>query len=176
MAEPPIALCEVQGYVYAAYLGRAHLARDRGDTATAAQYTERAEVLRRAFNERFWLEDLGRFATGLNADKRPIDALASNIGHCLWTGIVDDSKAASVAELLCSDEMFSGWGVRTLASSMGAYNPVSYHNGSVWPHDNAICAAGLMRYGFEAEARMIIRGLFDAAAAFGGRLPSFLRF
>jgi glycogen debranching enzyme len=93
------------------------------------------------------------------------------MGHCLWSGIVDEDKAGAVAERLLSDEMFTGWGVRTLASGMGAYNPASYHNGSVWPHDNAIVAAGLMRYGFVEEANRVVLGLFEAASHFGGRLP-----
>ena len=174
IAEPPIALCEVQGYVYAAYLGRARIAWSRGDLATASRCEERAATLRRQFNEQFWLENRGYFAIGLDGEKRPIDSLTSNVGHCLWTGIVDESKAASLVKLLSSEEMFSGWGVRTLSSAMGAFNPVSYHNGSVWPHDSAICAAGLMRYGFEAEAQMVARAIFDAAEAFDGRLPELL--
>jgi glycogen debranching enzyme len=108
---------------------------------------------------------------GLDGDKAPIDALASNMGHCLWTGIVDEDKAPSVAAHLLSRDMFSGWGVRTMAASMAAYNPVSYHCGSVWPHDNALIAAGLMRYGFVEEATRVIEGLLDAAATSGGRLP-----
>lgn len=173
-AEPPIALCEVQGYVYAAYVARAELAAADGDTATAAHYADAAGTLRRAFNERFWLEDKGWFAVGLDRDKCPIDALASNMGHCLWSGIVDDDKAPLVAERLMSPQMFSGWGIRTLATSMGAYNPMSYHNGSVWPHDSALIAAGLMRYGFVAEAQKVAMGLLDAAAHFDGRLPELI--
>ncbi len=99
----------------------------------------------------------GYFAVALDGDKRPVDACASNMGHCLWTGIVDEDKAPRVAEQLLSPEMFSGWGIRTLGTAMGAYNPVSYHNGSVWPHDNAIIAAGLMRYGFVDEAQRVAR-------------------
>ena len=125
----------------------------------------------RPFNEQFWLPDRGYFALALDGDKRPVDALASNMGHCLWTGIVDEDKADAVAERLLSPEMFTGWGVRTLATDMGAYNPLSYHNGSVWPHDNALIAAGLMRYGFVEEAQRVADGLLDAADAFGGRLP-----
>ena len=100
-----------------------------------------------------------------------VDACASNMGHCLWVGLVDDDKAPLVAERLMSPEMFSGWGVRTLASDMGAYNPASYHNGSVWPHDNAVIAAGLMRYGFVEEAQRIATALLDAADYSDGRLP-----
>jgi glycogen debranching enzyme len=171
IAEPPIALAEVQGYVYAAYRARAELADHAGDHSGARLWRKKAKQLRRAFNEKFWLPERGWFAVGLDRDKRPIDSLTSNIGHCLWTGIVDADKAAVVARQLMSDDMFSGWGIRTLAQSMGAYNPMSYHNGSVWPHDNAICAAGLMRYGYVDHAQRVAESILDAAEHFGGRLP-----
>jgi glycogen debranching enzyme len=171
MAEAPIALAEVQGYAYAAYLARAAIARADADDATARRWEELAAELKRRFNDAFWLPDRGWFAIALDRDKRPVDALTSNIGHCLWTGIVDDDKAASVCAHLTSPEMFSGWGVRTLATSMAAYNPLSYHNGSVWPHDTAICAAGLARYGFREEAALLARGILEASAFFDHRLP-----
>ena len=171
LAEPPIALCEVQGYVYAAYLARAEIARHAGTSRRPATYEARAARLKAAFNEQFWLEERGYFAMGLDGEKRPIDSLTSNIGHCLWSGIVDENKAEATVEHLCGPEMFTGWGIRTLATSMARYNPVSYHNGSVWPHDSAICAAGLARYGFLEQADAVTVGLFDAAEAFGGRLP-----
>jgi len=171
IAEPPISLCEVQGYVYAAYIARSFFAQEAGDDQLAAVWADRARALKTAFNEQFWLPDRGWYAVGLDRDKRPIDALTSNIGHCLWTGIVDEDKAEAVAEHLLSPAMFSGWGVRTLATTMGAYNPISYHNGSVWPHDNAIVAAGLMRYGFVEHAQRVAEGIFDAARHLGGRLP-----
>jgi glycogen debranching enzyme len=171
IAEAPIALAEVQGYVYAACKARAHFAADHGDTDVARHWTARARKLRRDFNRAFWLPDRGYFALGLDADKRPIDALGSNMGHCLWTGIVDRDKAASVADHLVSRQMFSGFGIRTLATGAGAFNPMSYHNGSVWPHDNAICAAGLMRYGFIPQAQQVVTGILEAAHKFGGRLP-----
>jgi glycogen debranching enzyme len=171
LARTPIALCEVQGYVYGAYLARAHFADELGDEATRERYRAKAAALKAAFNRDFWLEDKGWFAMGLDANKTPIDALGSNIGHCLWTGIVDEDKARAVADRLLSPEMFSGWGIRTLSSAMTGYNPVSYHVGSVWPHDNAIIAAGLTRYGFVEEAQRVIMGLLDAANHFGGRLP-----
>jgi glycogen debranching enzyme len=171
IAEAPIALAEVQGYCYAAYLARAHLAEEAGDPTTAARWADKAAALKRAFNEAFWLSDRGWFAVGLDRNKRPIDALTSNIGHCLWSGIVDDDKAAAVADHLLSDDMFSGWGIRTLAKSMTAYNPMSYHNGSVWPHDNAICVSGLVRYGFVEEGKRVAEALVAAAAHFDHRLP-----
>ncbi|MEV6561766.1 glycogen debranching N-terminal domain-containing protein [Nocardia sp. NPDC051756] len=171
LPEAPIALAEVQGYTYAAYLARATLAAGTGDHSAADLWRAKAAHLKTAFNEAFWLPDRGWYAIGLDRDKRPIDALTSNIGHCLWTGIVDDDKAQRVADHLLSPEMFSGWGIRTLATSMGAYNPVSYHNGSVWPHDNAICAAGLMRYGFTEHANQVVSAMLDASTRFGYRLP-----
>lgn len=171
LAEAPIALCEVQGYVYAAFIARSQIARGRGDLALALDLEARAAHLKASFNERFWLEEEGYFALGLDGHKRPIDSLTSNMGHCLWTGIVDEDKAMRVVEHLSGPEMFTGWGIRTLARSMGRYNPVSYHNGSVWPHDSAICAAGLTRYGFLEQAQVLTVGLLEAAQAFDGRLP-----
>jgi glycogen debranching enzyme len=171
LAQAPIALAEVQGYVYAAYLARANIARKLGDAAARREYLRRAAELKRKFNEEFWLPGKGWYAVGLDRDKRPIDALASNMGHCLLTGIADVDKAERAAGWLMSPQMFTGWGVRTLASNMAAYNPMSYHNGSVWPHDNALVAAGLMRYGFTGQAQRIAMGLLDAAGAFDGRLP-----
>jgi len=171
LARTPIALCEVQGYVYAAYVARRELATALGDAATAQRYDAKAVALRRAFNEAFFLPERGYYAVGLDGDKNPIDSLASNMGHLLWTGIVDDEHAGTVARHLVSPELFSGWGVRTLARPMGRYDPMSYHNGSVWPHDSAIAAAGLMRYGYVAEAQRIALGVIDAAGAIDGRLP-----
>jgi len=167
----PIALAEVQGYVYAAYLARSHFAEEAGDAATFQRYQAKAADLRHRFNEAFWLPDKGWYALALDADKRPVDGLGTNMGHCLWSGIVDEDKAGLVAERLLSPEMFSGWGIRTLATSMATYDPMSYHCGSVWPHDNAIVVSGLIRYGFVEEAHRVIRGMLDAAAQTGGRLP-----
>ncbi len=171
LAEVPIALCEVQAYVYSAYIGRSLLARWNGDKALEQHWAERAADLKAAFNDKFWLPEKGYFAVALDKDKRPVDACASNMGHCLWLGIVDEDKAPSVVEHLMSPQMFTGWGIRTLASGMGAYNPVSYHNGSVWPHDSALVATGMMRYGFVEEARRVATGLIEAAEHFDGRLP-----
>ncbi|MBT2548148.1 glycogen debranching N-terminal domain-containing protein [Arthrobacter sp. ISL-65] len=171
LAKPPIALCEVQAYVYSAYLARSWLACDAGDMDVAVKYRDRAARLKRQFNEAFWLPDRGYYAIALDAMKRPVDACASNMGHCLLFGLIDEDKAPLVVKRLMSREMFSGWGVRTLASNMGAYNPASYHNGSVWPHDNAIIVAGLLRYGFNVEAQRIASALLEAAEYSEGRLP-----
>jgi glycogen debranching enzyme len=171
VAEAPIALCEVQAYTYGAYLASAHFSFETGDEANYERFRARAKALKTAFNRDFWLEDRGYFAVGLDADKRPIDSMTSNMGHCLWTGIVDEDKARRVAEHLVSPAMFSGWGLRTLSTENGGYNPISYHCGSVWPHDTAIVAAGLARYGFDGAAQQLIFALLDAAAAQGGRLP-----
>jgi len=171
VAEAPIALCEVQAYTYGAYLASAHFAFEVGDTVTYDRFRTKATQLKAAFNRDFWLEEQGWFAVGLDADKRPIDSLTSNIGHCLWTGIVDEDKAHRVVERLVSPSMFTGWGVRTLSKDSGGYNPISYHCGSVWPHDTAIVAAGLARYGYDGAAQKLIFGLLDAAQAQGGRLP-----
>jgi glycogen debranching enzyme len=171
LARPPVALCEVQAYVYGAYVARMHFAVEAGEHDVAETYRQKAASLKEAFNRDFWLDERGWFAMGLDADKRPIDALASNMGHCLWTGIVDEDKAAAVAKCLMSDEMFSGWGIRTLGESMHGYNPISYHNGSVWPHDNALITAGLMRYGFVEDAQRVAMALVDAGVMQGYRLP-----
>lgn len=169
----PIALCEVQGYVYAALLARAELAEAFGGDATRLR--AKAETLRERFAKAFWLPERGWYAVALDGAKRPVDALTSNAAHCLWTGIATDEHAATLITRLAEPDMDSGFGLRTLASSMGAYNPMSYHNGSVWPHDTAIAVAGLLRYahlpGAVDLAHRLAGGVLDAAAAFGGRLP-----
>ncbi|UZX02908.1 amylo-alpha-1,6-glucosidase [Arthrobacter sp. CDRTa11] len=171
LAEPPIALCEVQAYVYTAYLARAWMAYDAGETNLGDDLSARADDLKKRFNEKFWIPERGYYAIALDGNKRQVDACASNMGHCLWLGLVDEDKAPTVVERLMSAEMFSGWGIRTLASDMGAYNPASYHNGSVWPHDNAIIVAGLVRYGFISEAQRVATALLEAADYCDGRLP-----
>jgi glycogen debranching enzyme len=170
-ARTPIALAEVQGYCYAAYLARAELAEALGDDATSRRCQERAAALKHRFHEAYWLPEQGFYAVALDGAKKPVDSITSNIGHCLWTGIVDDQVAGQVVERLMSEEMFTGFGIRTLSSEAAAFNPVSYHNGAVWPHDTALVAAGIERYGFRAEAEQVVTALLDAAAAFGGRLP-----
>ena len=171
VAQAPIALAEVQAYVYSAYLARAHFANEQGDETTYDHYRAKAARLKEDFNRDFWVEEKGWYAIGLDADKRPIDSLTSNMGHCLWTGIVDEERAGAIAERLMSPELYSGWGIRTLGSTMGGYNPISYHCGSVWPHDTAIVAAGLARYGFMDHALRLVVSLLDAAVQQAGRLP-----
>ena len=171
LAEPPIALAEVQGYLYAAYRARAELAELFDDPSTRDRWNARAAALRQRFDSDFWIDDRGWYAMALDGAKQQVDSLASNMGHLLWTGIVEPSRSPSVAELLLSVEMFSGWGIRTLARSMGRYDPLSYHNGSVWPHDTAIAAAGLLRYQHVDAAHTLIGALLDAAEHFDGHLP-----
>ncbi|MGH9073548.1 MAG: amylo-alpha-1,6-glucosidase, partial [Acidimicrobiales bacterium] len=171
LAEAPVAVAEVQAYAYGAWTGGAELAEAVGDHALASERRLRAAGLRERFNRDFWLPEREAYAMALDREKRPVDAIASNVGHCLWAGIVDPDRAAAVGRLLVSPELWSGWGVRTLATSMARYDPLSYHNGSVWPHDTAICVAGLRRAGRVEEALRLASGLLDAAAAAGGQFP-----
>jgi glycogen debranching enzyme len=164
LAQGPIALVEAQGYVYEAKMRIADVYEAFGEPDRASQLRAQAAKLRAAFNDAFWDPDEDYFAMALDGRKRQVGSVSSNPAHCLYCGIVDDDKAARVAERLMAPDMFSGWGVRTLASSSRAYNPMSYHNGSVWPHDNAIAAAGLKRYGFHAATARIASGLFEVAA------------
>jgi glycogen debranching enzyme len=172
LAEPPIALAEVQAYAYAAWRAGAALAAATGDGDGAAERSRRAGELKDRFDADFWMPERAAYALALDRDKCQVDSVTSNMGHCLWAGIVDDpDKAAAVARWLTSPELFTGWGIRTLATSMARYNPLSYHNGSVWPHDTAICMAGLRRLGFVDEALEVAGALLAAAEASGGRLP-----
>jgi glycogen debranching enzyme len=134
-----------------------------GDEQAAIRLANEAEELRRRFNEAFWMQDQQYFAAGLDADKRQVRTIMSNPGHGLYCGIVDDDKASPLAKRLLAPDMFSGWGIRTMARSAAAYNPMSYHNGSVWPHDNALIAAGLKRYGYARSTNRVATALFDAA-------------
>lgn len=171
-AEGPIALCEVQGYVYAAKLKAAALARSLGESQRASELEDQAERLRERFEAAFWCEDLSTYALALDGEKRPCRIRTSNAGHCLYTGITSKARAHRAAATLMAEPGFSGWGVRTLASTEARYNPMSYHNGSVWPHDNAIVAAGLGRYSMREQAATIMSGLFDASLFFDlHRLP-----
>ena len=163
MAVGPIALCEVQGYVYAAKRHAAALASSLDDPAASGALLQQAETLREKFEAEFWCEDLSTYALALDGAKKPCRVVASNAGHALWTGIADAARARRVAETLLGSACFSGWGVRTVAMSAARYNPMSYHNGSVWPHDNALIALGLARYGLRDGVLKIFRGLFEAA-------------
>jgi glycogen debranching enzyme len=163
LASGPIALCEVQAYVYAAKQGAAVMAGVLGEQETASVLAAAAEKLRLEFEAHFWLEELGMYALALDGDKRPCRVRSSNAGQVLISGIAAPERAQAVAQNLLTPEMFSGWGVRTLASDAPRFNPMSYHNGSVWPHDNALIALGLGRYGFMRGASAIFEGLFDAA-------------
>jgi glycogen debranching enzyme len=172
-AEPPIAPVEVQGYVYDAKRGLAEVARAAWRNPALADRLEReAEELRARFEQAFWVEERGGFyALALDAEKRPVDARCSNMGHLLWSGIVQGERAATVADQLLSEGLWSGWGVRTMASDSAAYNPLSYHNGTVWPHDSALAAWGLARTGHVEGARRIARALIEAAGHFQWSLP-----
>ena len=172
LAEGPIALAEVQGYVYDAKMKMADIYRILKNPGKAQRLEVEAKKLRTQFNQAFWMPDKGYYAIALDGQKRQVDSISSNPGHCLWSGIADADKAAKVAQRLMAPDMFSGWGIRTLSTEMSRYNPLSYHNGSVWPHDNSIIAAGLHRYGFVKEANEVIFSLLDAAADFPfQRLP-----
>jgi glycogen debranching enzyme len=168
----PRATCELQGYAYDAKLRGARLARRVWRDAELADRLEReAADLKRRFNRDFWVEDGEYFALALDAEGGQVDALTSNNGHLLWSGIVDKTKSRAVARHLLGPRLFSGWGVRTLAEGEGRYNPIGYHVGTVWPFDNSFIAWGLRRYGFKEEAAQIAAGILDAAERFDGRLP-----
>jgi glycogen debranching enzyme len=172
LARGPIALVEAQGYVYEAKLRIAEVYDGFGEPDRADELRAEARLLRDAFNDAFWDPHEGFFVLALDGRKQQVRTVTSNPAHCLYAGIIDDDKAALVAERLMAADMFSGWGIRTVASSSRAYNPMSYHNGSVWPHDNAIAAAGLKRYGFHAATARIASALFEvASAAHDFRLP-----
>jgi len=172
LADTPRAICELQGYAYDAKRRTARLAREVwNDPAWADELEQQAAALKTRFNEDFWLPERNFFALGLDGHKRKIDSLTSNIGHLLWSGIADDDKAKACAAHLMDDALFSGWGVRTMARTEGSYNPIGYHVGTVWPHDNAIIAWGLRRYGYDAEAGRIAYAMLEAAELFKGRLP-----
>jgi len=164
LAEGPIALVEVQGYVYLAKLRIAEVYEALGARDRAGELRAQARALRTQFNQAFWNPEEGYFALALDGRKRQVASVSSNPGHCLYCDIVDPDKAPALAERLMSEDMFSGWGIRTLSAAARAYNPMSYHNGSVWPHDNAIIAAGLKRYGYEEATVRIATALFDIAA------------
>jgi glycogen debranching enzyme len=150
----------------------AGLARVRGDAALGERLDRQADALRDRFNEAFWVEDRRYYAMALDGNKRPADAIGSNAGHCLWTGIVASERASAVADRLLSPELFSGWGIRTYASDQPGYNPIGYHTGTVWPHDSSLIAAGLKRYGFHDQANRLVGSVLEAAQRFSEfRLP-----
>lgn len=165
-AHGPIALCEVQAYAYAAWRAGAMLAGALGRPRQSSALHSRAETVREQFEAAFWCDELSTYALALDGDKRPCRVRASNAGQCLLSGIVSAERARSVAQTLLAPESFSGWGIRTAAASEARYNPMGYHNGGVWPHDNALIAAGFSRYGLSAEAGRIFAGMFDAATYF----------
>jgi glycogen debranching enzyme len=170
-ARPPIALVEVQAYLYAGLLGLARLAGDQRRRQLAADLLARAKALQSRFNRDFWMEQ-GGYALALDGAKRQVDSVSSNAGHALWAGIVPRTRARQVVDRLMAPEMFTGWGIRTLSSGEPRYNPLGYHLGTVWPHDNAILAMGFKRYGFEPELNLLATALFEAAQQFDYfRLP-----
>ena len=172
LAEGPLALCEIQGYVFAARHAAADLATALGLDGRAMELRAQAERLREQFEEAFWDEEQGSYGIALDGDKRLCRVPTSNPGHCLWTGIASEARAASVVEQLLDDSMFSGWGIRTVAAGQSRYNPMSYHDGSIWPHDNAISALGMARYGHMDAAGRVMHGLFDASRHFElARMP-----
>jgi len=172
LATPPISLVEVQGYVYLAKIGLADLYQRVGEPDRADQLRREAEDLRTRFNRDFWLEDKGFYALALQADNKPVAVISSNPGQALWSGIADPDKAQRTMERLMAEDMFSGWGIRTLSDKERRYNPIGYHLGTVWPHDNAIIAAGFRRYGFNEAAQRIFTTIVEAAMYFNNyRLP-----
>ena len=173
LAPLPRATCELQGYAYDAKMRIARLAREIWqDPAFADRLEREAKELKARFNRDFWIAERGGyFALALDGKKRQVDALTSNIGHLLWSGIVDEDKAPHVVAQLMGNRLFSGWGVRTMATDDGGYNPIGYHVGTVWPHDNSIIAMGLRRYGYNVEAARIAAGILEAATFFRDRLP-----
>ena len=168
----PRATCEIQGYVYDAKMRCARLARTFwNDPELANRLEKEAADLKRRFNQDFWLADREFFALAIDGDGRKVDALTSNIGHLLWSGIVDEDKAGAIVRHLMGPKLYSGWGVRTMAEGEGGYNPIGYHVGTVWPHDNSFIAMGLRRYGYREEAARVAMHMLEAATYFKGRLP-----
>jgi len=161
--EGPVALCEVQAYVYRAKRAAADLARILGDSAHADRLLKEADALQERFERAFWCEDLGTYALALDGRGRPCRVRSSNAGHCLYGGIAEQKRGLRTARTLLSEEFFNGWGIRTIATSEARYNPMSYHNGSVWPHDNALIADGMAAYGDKQGAMKVLTGIFDTS-------------
>jgi glycogen debranching enzyme len=162
-AEGPIALCEVQGYVFAAKRRAAELALALGHMEQSKLLLKEADKFRTQFERSFWCNDLSSYALALDGSKQPCRVKTSNAGHCLWTGIADRKHGMRAAKTLVGEEFFNGWGIRTVAATETRFNPMAYHNGSVWPHDNALIVAGMASYGFKQGALKILCGLFDAS-------------
>ena len=175
IAQTPISTAEAQGYAFDARIRMAELARSVWRDATlAAELEVEAALLRERFNRDYWTvrEDVGgTFVLGLDDEGRQIDSLCSNIGHLLWSGIVEPERAAQVAETLLAPELYSGWGVRTMSSADRGFNPIGYHTGTVWPHDNSLVVAGLARYGYRQYANRIAQSMIEASRRFDHRLP-----
>lgn len=172
MTKPPIALCEVQGYVYQAYQEGAYLAQRMKETTLSRLWSQKAVKLKQQFNQSFWDPENKTYVIALDKDKVPSRVLNSNAGHALYSGIADKDKAAVLAETLMSDTMFSGWGIRTIGKGQPRYNPMSYHNGSIWPHDVAIICAGMARYGYSQNVEKLTMCMFEASQQFEHqRLP-----
>jgi glycogen debranching enzyme len=172
LAQGPIATCEIQGYVYDARCRSARLAREVwGDELLAGRLERQAADLRERFSRDFWMPERGCHALALDGEKRQVDSLTSNIGHLLWSGLLDHSEAATTAERLLDEQLYSGWGVRTLGTHEAGYNPLGYHTGTVWPHENSLIAAGLARYGHRKAASAIASAILRAAPYFEHRLP-----
>jgi glycogen debranching enzyme len=172
LARGSIATCEVQAYAYAAWRGLAAIARALGEPERAHACEQRADMLRSRFEQAFWCEELGTYALALDGDKKPCRVRSSNAGHALFAGIASPAAAEVLAHSLLSPDMFSGWGIRTLSSDAARFNPISYHNGSIWPHDNALIAAGLSQYGAPAASLQILSAMFEASRHFEiARLP-----
>src|SRR5207302_3299857 len=172
VARGPIATCEIQGYAYDARVRLARLAREVwGDAALADRLDRDAAALRERFNRDYWIEERRQYALALDGDKHQVDAMSSNVGHLLWSGIMPDDRAATLVTRLMSAEMFTGWGIRTMSAEDAGYNPIEYHNGTVWPHDTAFAAEGMRRYGHREQASHLALMLIQAAAAFEYRLP-----
>jgi glycogen debranching enzyme len=172
LAKGPIALVEVQGYVYAAKIAAARMADLMAEPTNAAEFRAQAETLREKFERAFWIDEIGTYALALDGEKNPTRVRSSNAGHVLCTGIASAERARAVIDQMISPNFFSGWGIRTIAESEARYNPMSYHNGSVWPHDNAMIAAGFAQYGRARDIQILFDGLLDAALAMDQkRLP-----
>ncbi len=172
LAQGPIATCEIQGYVYDAQRRAARLARNVwDDQALAARLEQRADDLRTRFHRDFWMPERGCHALALDGNKRQVDSLTSNIGHLLWSGLLDHAQANATAERLLDEQLYSGWGVRTLGAREAGYNPLGYHTGTIWPHDNSLIAAGLARYGHHEAAGTIASAILAAAPYYEHRLP-----